>query len=91
MPVISHVNLLFLLVLVGFITSLKNRFIEFAKPFDVSRSPSASEKCRKDTKAFIKGLDNLDFWALRSKFIWFFVKLFSEDFFEEAIIRQTLL
>ncbi|KAL5276597.1 hypothetical protein ACFFRR_002050 [Megaselia abdita] len=49
----------------GFLTTLKNKFIEFVQPFDVSKSPTASQKCRADTKAFLKGLDNLDVWALR--------------------------
>lgn len=59
---------------VGFLTTLKNKFIDFAHPFDASKSRTASEKCRKDTKAFLKGLENLDLWALRSEYYPLFIR-----------------
>ncbi|XP_075155470.1 drop dead [Haematobia irritans] len=45
--------------------SIGQRFISIANPFDASRNPDASEKCRLHTRLFMQGLNNFDLWALK--------------------------
>uniref|UniRef100_A0A1I8Q534 Nose resistant-to-fluoxetine protein N-terminal domain-containing protein n=1 Tax=Stomoxys calcitrans TaxID=35570 RepID=A0A1I8Q534_STOCA len=48
-----------------YLYNIGQKFISIANPFDASRNPDASEKCRLHTRHFLQGLDNFDFWALK--------------------------
>lgn len=50
-----------------YLYNIGRRFISIATPFDAARNPNASPKCRRQMRRFLEGLNNFDFWALKSK------------------------